>query len=94
MDTVNHSLEELARAYMEINGVHCQNEGGYCDVQSSLRLDFETSFTDSNIQPQKNSIVFRVSSDFQPGLTMPWIGTTILYEEGVNLILQYLNTLQ
>ena len=56
--SANHSLEERAGAYLDVNCVHCHTEGGYCDVQSPFRLDFETSFTDSNIQSQKNSIIF------------------------------------
>ncbi|WP_339624972.1 hypothetical protein [uncultured Winogradskyella sp.] len=93
-DDFNFSLEERARAYIDINCAHCHSEGGYCEVQSPLRLNYETSLLDSNIQSQKNSIIFRVSSDFQPGLTMPWIGTSILHDEGVGLMLEYLNTLQ
>ena len=93
-DSFNYSLEERGRAYMDINCAHCHAEGGYCEAQSPLRLNFETSFDDSNISSQKGSIIFRVSSDFQPGLTMPWIGTTLLHDEGVELILEYLNSIQ
>lgn len=92
-DAVNYTREERARAYLDVNCAHCHSDGGYCDVQSPLRLNYETSFTDSNIQPQKNSIIFRVSSDFQPGLTMPWIGTSMLHEEGVDLIMDYVNSI-
>lgn len=93
-DDTNYSLEERARAYFDINCAHCHTDGGYCETQSILRLDYENSLTDSNIQNRKNSIILRVSSDFQPGLTMPWIGTTILHDEGVALILEYLDTLE
>ena len=92
-DSINYSLEERARAYMDVNCAHCHIEGGYCDLQSILRLDYETPFSDTNILSQKNSIINRISSDFQVGLTMPWIGTTILHDEGVDLMLEYLNSL-
>ncbi|TXE15575.1 hypothetical protein ES692_16135 [Psychroserpens burtonensis] len=93
-DDTNYSLEERARAYFDINCAHCHTDGGYCETQSILRLDYENSLTDSKIQDRKSSIIFRVASDFQPGLTMPWIGTTILHDEGVALISEYLNTLE
>nr|WP_321225226.1 fibronectin type III domain-containing protein [uncultured Psychroserpens sp.] len=92
-DDINYSLEDRARAYLDINCAHCHTEGGYCETQSILRLDYETTFIDSNILERKNSIIFRVSSSFQPGLTMPWIGTTVLHDEGVELILDYLDSL-
>lgn len=92
-NSINYTLEERARAYIDINCAHCHTDGGYCQDQSILRLDYETSFAESNILTQKNSIITRVSSDFQPGLTMPWIGTSVLHEEGVELLLEYLNSL-
>lgn len=92
-DNFNYTLEERVRAYFDMNCAHCHTDGGYCQDQSVLRLDYETSFTNSNILDRKNSIINRVSSDFQVGLTMPWIGTTILHNEGVDLMLEYLNTL-
>ena len=92
-DAINHTLEERTRAYLDVNCAHCHTAGGTCEDQSPLRLDYETTFDDSNIQSQKNSIIFRVSSDFQSGQTMPWIGTTMLHTEGVDLMLSYLNTL-
>jgi uncharacterized repeat protein (TIGR03806 family) len=91
---MSYSLEERTRAYLDINCAHCHTEGGYCETQSILRLDYENNLLNSNIQARKTSITFRVSSDFQPGLTMPWIGTTILHDDGVELILEYLDTLE
>lgn len=92
-NTTNYTLEERTRAYLDMNCAHCHSVGGYCENQSTLRLDYETSLEDSNIVIQKNSMLFRVSSDFQEGLTMPWIGTSILHDEGVDLMVTYLNTL-
>lgn len=92
-DATNHSLQDRARAYMDVNCAHCHTDGGTCEDQSPLRLDYETTLDDSSIQTQKNSIIFRVSSDFQSGQTMPWIGTTLLHGEAVELMLDYLNTL-
>ncbi|MEO1033143.1 MAG: hypothetical protein AAFX55_17195 [Bacteroidota bacterium] len=92
-DSINYSLEERARVYFDINCAHCHTDGGYCESQSSLRLDYSTSLENTNIVERKNSIIFRVASDFEEGLTMPWIGTSMLHNEGVDLILEYLDTL-
>ncbi len=92
-DSINYSLEERARAYFDINCAHCHTDGGICDSPSILRLSFETNLEDSNIIARKNSIINRMASDFQVGITMPWIGTTIHHDEGINLILSYLDTL-
>lgn len=91
-DSINYTLEERARAYMDMNCAHCHSVGAYCEDQSPLRLNYDTPFNDTMISSQKSHIIQRVSSDFQVGLTMPWIGTSILHDEGVELILDYLST--
>ncbi|WP_299228639.1 fibronectin type III domain-containing protein [uncultured Psychroserpens sp.] len=91
-DTENYTLEQRARAYFDINCAHCHIEGGFCEVQSSLRLAFETSLEDSNIVSRKNSIINRISN-YNEGFSMPFIGTTIVHEEGVEILLEYLDTL-
>lgn len=91
-DDLNYSLEDRTRAYFDINCAHCHAPGGFCDDQSTLDLRYETSFDDSNIAPRKNSIFNRISS-FNPGVSMPFIGTSILHDEGVALMQEYLNSL-
>lgn len=86
------SLEERARAYFDINCAHCHIAGGYCELQSTLDLDYETPFANSNIYERRNSIMNRVST-YLEGFSMPFIGTTILHDEGVDLIQDYLDTL-
>lgn len=86
------SLEERARAYLDINCAHCHTAGGYCENQSTLRLDFGTSLVESNIIDRKESINLRISS-FNDGFSMPFIGTTMTHSEGISLIQAYLDTL-
>ncbi len=86
------TLEERARAYLDVNCAHCHIPGGFCEVQSSLDLAYETAFGDSNILERKNSIINRIST-YSEGFSMPFIGTVSLHEEGVDLVLEYLNTL-
>ncbi|RKE92006.1 fibronectin type III domain-containing protein [Ichthyenterobacterium magnum] len=88
----NYTLEERTRAYLDINCAHCHIEGGYCELQSSLRLGYETSFDDSNIYSQRFQISARIANVI-PGFSMPFIGTTIIHDEGVSLIEEYLDTL-
>ncbi|MBV7270614.1 fibronectin type III domain-containing protein [Winogradskyella luteola] len=86
------SLETRARAYLDINCAHCHIPGGHCENESILNLAFRTSAEDSNIANRRFSIDFRISSDVD-GTRMPLIGTTIQHTEGVQLIQDYLNTL-
>ncbi|MEM9679411.1 MAG: hypothetical protein AAF901_03725 [Bacteroidota bacterium] len=85
-------LEERARAYFDVNCAHCHIPGGFCETQSTLDLAYETPFANSNIFERRNSILNRVSV-YIPGFSMPFIGTTTLHDEGVDLIEEYLNSL-
>ena len=77
---------------MDINCTHCHIPGGQCDDESILNLAYETSLTESNIVERNFSISYRISF-VSEGLSMPFIGTTILHTEGVELIQSYLDTL-
>ena len=88
----SYSMEERSRAYFEVNFAHCHIPGGFCDDQSTLNLDFSTPFSETNIVERKQSISFRISEN-NPGFSMPFIGTTLLHEEGVSLIQEFLDSL-
>lgn len=88
----SYSMEERSRAYFEVNCAHCHIPGGFCDDQSTLNLDFSTPFSETNIAERKQSISFRISEN-NPGFSMPFIGTTLLHEEGVSLIQEFLDSL-
>ena len=91
-DDVNYSLEERARAYIDINCAHCHIQGGFCEFQSTLDLALETDFDDTNIFQRRFSISARMSN-YSPGTSMPLIGTTMIHTEGYNLIQEYLDSL-
>ncbi|MDG5489936.1 fibronectin type III domain-containing protein [Psychroserpens sp. SPM9] len=91
-DASHYSLEERARAYFDINCAHCHIQGGFCEEQSTLNLAFETAFEESNILQRKNSILTRIQSTI-PEYGMPYIGTTILHDEGVDLLIEYLDSI-
>ena len=86
------TLEERARAYFDIQCAHCHKASGFCETQSTLRLNFETPFSESKIFERRNSISTRINT-VNPGFSMPFIGTTIMHTEGVALIQEYLNSL-
>ena len=85
-------LENRARAYLDINCAHCHIPGGTCADQSTLNFAFETPLEDTNILEQTALIDYRVSFYIE-GISMPFIGTTMMHTEGVQLIQDYLNTL-
>lgn len=86
------SLASRARAYLDINCAYCHTDGGFCQNESTLRMSYETLLENSQIVERKNSISFRIS-EYNPGISMPFIGTTILHDEGVALLQDYLDTL-
>lgn len=86
-------LERRARAYMDINCAHCHIEGGNCELMSNLRLAYETDFVESNISNSSSSILARIQNTI-PNYGMPLIGTTILHDEGVSLLVDYINSLE
>ena len=85
-------LETRARAYMDINCAHCHIPGGTCADQSTLNFALETPLEDTNILEQTSLIDYRISF-YLDGISMPFIGTTMMHTEGVQLIQDYLNTL-
>ena len=85
-------LDVRARAYMDINCAHCHIPGGQCEEESTLNFAFETPLEESNIANQTFLIDYRINADVD-GVRMPFIGTTILHTEGVQLIQDYIDTL-
>ncbi len=91
-DDINYSLEERSRAYFDVNCAHCHTTGGFCEFQSTLNLAFETDFDDTNIFQRRFSISNRMAT-YSPGISMPFIGTTMIHTEGYDLIQEYLDSL-
>lgn len=89
------TLTERARAYMDVNCAHCHQPGGLHDANISVRPDlrYETSFADSNIDPFKANLRNRVGTSPAFGTSMPLIGISVLHDEGVQLIQDYIDSL-
>ena len=91
-EDTSYTLEERGRAYFDVNCAHCHTAGGFCEIESTLRLDYETPFAESKILERQNQIVNRMQY-YNAGFSMPFIGTTIVHTEGFNLIKAYIDSL-
>jgi uncharacterized repeat protein (TIGR03806 family) len=86
---LNASLQDRGRAYLSMNCAHCHNPNGW-EKATEREFDFsyETPLQRTGILYEEEKIK-RALQD----RAMPFIGTTLLDEEGVNLIIEYLDTL-
>ncbi|MGC6421421.1 MAG: hypothetical protein ACON43_01260 [Flavobacteriaceae bacterium] len=84
------SLSDRGRAYLAINCAHCHNPTAW-DIPSLQGFDFryETPFHQTGIFFEQEEIIRNVSNQ-----RMPFIGTTMHDEEGVTLLLNYIQSLQ
>jgi mono/diheme cytochrome c family protein len=94
-DDTSFTTTERARAYMDVNCAHCHQPGGLHDANFGIRPDlrFETSFGNSNIETFKADIRNRVGTSPAFGTSMPLVGISILHDEGVQLIHDYIDSL-
>lgn len=92
-DTMD-TLENRARAYMDVNCAHCHQPGGFNGnpVVETIDLRFETPFINTNITAMKSDIIQRINSTF-PNFGMPYTGITVPHSEGIALIEDYINSL-
>ncbi|AUC83594.1 hypothetical protein [Lacinutrix sp. Bg11-31] len=86
------TTEERARAYMEVNCATCHNSGGSAELESVMKLAFETPFNQTNIYAKRFDIDNRMQ-DYQFNYSMPLIGVTMVHSQGYNLVRSYVNSL-
>jgi len=82
-------LAQRARAYLDINCAHCHNPSAWSDA-SRRPLDFRytTAFGATGLADEKNQIARLLRNG-----EMPYLGTTLLHDEGIQLVLEYLDSL-
>lgn len=84
-----NDLETRARAYLDANCAHCHSPGAWeRAVRQDFDFRFETSLQDTGILGERR--------DLEEALLdgeMPYIGTTVPHDEGIDLVLDYLDTL-
>jgi len=91
-DDDSFSIEERTRAYFDMQCAHCHSVGGSCENQSDLRLGYEIPYAETEIFGSRDDIIERCR-DFAPQFSMPNNGTTIIHEEGFELMEIYINSL-
>jgi len=91
-DDATYDLFERSRAYIDVNCAHCHQPGG--EVEEFL-LDFryETPFDDTGIYANRGEIEARIQSNL-PTYRMPQLGRSIVHEEAVTMLLEYLEVIE
>ena len=83
------SLAERARAYLDINCAHCHSPGRWDDAaRRDLDFRYSTPLDQTGLTDRPSRVV-RLLRDGE----MPYLGTTLLHDEGVRLVLEYLDSL-
>lgn len=83
------SLDSRARAYLDINCAHCHNPGGWDEAsRPDLDLRFETPLNQTGLERKARDLERQLETG-----QMPYLGTTLLHDEGIRLVLDYLETL-
>ena len=88
-EEVDLSLDRRARAYLDVNCAHCHNPSGWDEAAGpDLDLRFQTPLNQTGLE--------RMASDVERQMErgrMPYLGTTLRHDEGVRLVLDYIETL-
>jgi uncharacterized repeat protein (TIGR03806 family) len=82
-----YSLEERARAYLDVNCAHCHRTDGF-EGGDKLRLEYSTPLSSTGIPGKRDEIIDRFSEG-----RMPLIGTSIVHAEALDLIRSYIKSL-
>ncbi|WP_452228000.1 MULTISPECIES: fibronectin type III domain-containing protein [unclassified Lacinutrix] len=88
----DYSLMERTRAYFDVNCAHCHQPEGSCFPDSSLDFRYETPFGDTDIYTFRYTILAR-TQNYIIDYSMPLIGTTIIHDEGYDLIEAFVDSL-
>jgi uncharacterized repeat protein (TIGR03806 family) len=91
-ENTDFSLDKRARAYMDMNCAHCHNSRGSASYKK-LFLDYETPYDLTTIAYKKTKILKLMESSNEE-LKMPKIGTSVIDIEGLELIKQYVKSIE
>jgi uncharacterized repeat protein (TIGR03806 family) len=85
----NLSIEERARAYLAMNCAHCHNPDGWEEpAKRDFDFRYELPLDQTGILYEKDKIVESLMEG-----EMPFIGTTLLDQEGLSLIIDFIDNL-
>ena len=83
------ALEERGRAYLHANCAHCHRPGAWDEsADEGLDLRYGTALSATGLAEEANAARRLLQSG-----EMPYLGTTMLHAEGVELLLSFLQTL-
>jgi uncharacterized repeat protein (TIGR03806 family) len=87
---LTESISDRGRAYLAMNCAHCHRPGAW-DPATKLDFDFrhEISLDQTGIFYSEDKVVEAVSSG-----KMPFIGTTMLHEQGIDLVIEFVEDLK
>jgi hypothetical protein len=91
-DETNFTLSERARAYLDINCAHCHQPGGSVPPGFTVDFRYETPFGQTDIYPNRGDIEARFASTI-PTYRMPQLGRTVVHEEALTMLVEYLESL-
>ncbi|RDK84333.1 fibronectin type III domain-containing protein [Marinirhabdus gelatinilytica] len=91
-DTATYSLDERARAYLDVNCAHCHQPGGSAPNGFDIDFRLETPFEDTGIYPNRGEIEVRFQSTL-PTYRMPQLGRTVVHEEALDMLIEYIDAL-
>lgn len=88
-NNLNASLSERGRAYLAMNCAHCHHPEAW---QESAEHDFDFRY---DVSLRQTGILFEKDKIIEAVLDrdMPFIGTSILDQEGINLIVEFIESL-
>ena len=88
-NNANASLDDRGRAYLAMNCAHCHNPSGWPKAnEHEFDFRYQIPFAQTGISFEEEKIKRALDER-----EMPFIGTTMLDEEGVNLLKEYLDNL-
>ena len=90
-DEETYSLTQRSRAYLDINCAHCHQPGGEV-TNFDIDFRYETPYNDTGIYANRGDIEERIQS-VNPVYMMPRLGRTVVHEEAVAMLLEYLDQL-
>lgn len=85
----SQSLSARGRAYLDLNCSHCHNPNAWEEpAEEGLDFSYETPLNQTGLLEEQNEIIELITDG-----EMPFIGTTIIDQEGIDLVIEYIESL-